>query len=100
VFPTRYEGSPKALLEAMACGLPVVATAAPGVVEIVEHNGNGLLADDGSPEALRAAIEEVVRDGALRWTLGVAARQTVVDFFDMNALIEKEVAIYEELLGA
>lgn len=73
VLPSRYEGYPSALLEAMSLGLPVVAfDASPGIRDCVEHGNNGLLVTNQPPEdipALRDAITRVLTDGELRQRL-------------------------------
>jgi len=67
VLPTRPgEGIPRVLLEAMSAGLPVVTTRTAGIPGLVQHEVNGLLVDEPSPEAVAQAMLIVVRDGALR----------------------------------
>lgn len=74
VLSSRYEGFPNALLEAMAHGLPVVATDCPsGPAEIIENDRNGLLAACGSVEHLAAQLTRALTDGELRRRLGCAA---------------------------
>ena len=65
-----------ALLEAMACGLDVIATRVSGVAELVENEGTGLLADPGSPDSLRAAIQTLL--GAEPGRFGAEARRVIV----------------------
>jgi glycosyltransferase involved in cell wall biosynthesis len=59
VMPSRTEGLPMALIEAAACGRPVVASRVGGIPEIVEHGVNGLLVEPDQVDALAAAIEEI-----------------------------------------
>jgi glycosyltransferase involved in cell wall biosynthesis len=66
VLPSEAEGFGLVLIEAMAAGVPVVATNAPGIRDVVQHEVNGLLVPIGDVPALRAAIECVVTDKALR----------------------------------
>jgi glycosyltransferase involved in cell wall biosynthesis len=77
VLPSHIEGMPNAMLEAMAHGLPVVATDVPGNRDLVEHGRTGLLVPPASAEALAAAIERVIGDAGLRARLGAAAREHV-----------------------
>ena len=70
VFPSRQEGLPVALLEAMAHGCPVVATRVGGIPQLVEHGGSGLLVPPRDPAALRAAIEALLADPDLGRRLG------------------------------
>lgn len=78
VLPSRFEGMPNALLEAMAAGLAVVVTdASPGPLEVVEHGVSGLVVPSDDPEALAAALERLAGDPDLRSRLGAAARDTL-----------------------
>lgn len=80
-LPSHSEGLPMALLEAMAHGLPSVATPVGAVSELVEDRVNGLLVPVGDEEALRAALQELADSVALRERLGRAARETVRERF-------------------
>lgn len=78
VLPSRFEGMPNALLEAMAAGLAVVVTdASPGPLEVVESEINGLVVPSDDPEALSAALDRLAADPLLRERLGASARQTL-----------------------
>jgi glycosyltransferase involved in cell wall biosynthesis len=72
----RGEGLPNALLEAMAWGLPVIATPVAGVRELVRHEVNGLLVPPGDPARLAGALERIVHDPSLAARLGCEARRT------------------------
>lgn len=74
VLASHEEGLPNALLEAMAAGLPCIATSVGGVPELVQHGVTGLLVPPRDPPALAAAIAQVAADPALRRKLGAAAR--------------------------
>jgi glycosyltransferase involved in cell wall biosynthesis len=76
------DGIPNVLLEAMACGVPVVSTAVGGVGEAVQHGVNGLLAEPGDADAVAAHLAALLDDEGCRRRLGTAARQTVVERFD------------------
>lgn len=74
----RSEGAPRAVLEALGAGLPVIASRTGGVPDFVRHEENGLLVQPGDAAALRSAVRRFVRDGALREALRAGARQTSV----------------------
>jgi len=78
VFPTLNEAFGISLIEAMSCGLPVIATPVGGVRDIVEHERDGLMVDVGRAEPLRAAMRRVLDDRGLAASLGGEARRTVV----------------------
>ena len=81
----RREGIPVALMEAMSCGLPVVASRISGVPELVEHERSGLLAPPGDARALAEALTRLHRSPRLRARLGRRARATVRARFDLEA---------------
>lgn len=95
-LPSLAEGSPNALLEAMACGLPAVASAVGGVPEIVDDGASGLLVPPADPEALTAALARLAGDPALRSRLGTAARRRV----ESEHSLEKMVGRYEQLYAS
>jgi glycosyltransferase involved in cell wall biosynthesis len=77
VLPSLWEGLPIALLEAMAAGLPVVATRVAGIDEVIEDGRSGLLVPPADPAALARAITELVDDDERRRCLGQGARERV-----------------------
>lgn len=83
------DGIPNVLVEAMACGLPVVTTTAGGIPELVRHEGNGLLCDPGDVPAIATAVGRLLTDSGLRATLGAAARTTVEREYDVDAAAEE-----------
>lgn len=97
-LPSHREGLPKSLLEAAACGRPMVATDAPGCREIVIHQQTGLLVPIENPQALADAIGELAASGELRARYGAAARQLVVEKMSDQAIGAATVALYHEQL--
>lgn len=86
VLPSRAEGLPLALLEAMSCGLACVATEVDGMVDALDHGRTGLLVPTGDPPALAAAIATLLADPAQRHRLGRAARATAIARHDLQAM--------------
>lgn len=99
VLPSRREGLPKSLLEAAACGRPLIATDVPGCREIARGGVNALLVPLDDPSALAEAIETLMNDGALRAHFGRASRQIVVDNFSNDRVKRDIVALYAKILG-
>jgi glycosyltransferase involved in cell wall biosynthesis len=100
VLPSLEEGFPNAVLEAMAAGKPVVASAVGGIPEAVVHEATGLLVPPGDPTALAEAILAVVGDPARAEQMGRAGQARAKDRFGMERMVTETEAIYEELLGA
>lgn len=97
VLPSRWEGLPLALLEAMGAGLPVVATGVGGVKDVIRDGVNGRLVPPRNPEALAAAVMEIVRRPDRGQVLGDQARNTVKEHYSQEAMLEKLAALYLEL---
>ena len=74
------------LLEAMSCGATVVASATPPVQDVIRHGENGLLVDFFNSDALATTVAEVLIDPTAHRPLGTAARQTVIDRFDLQTV--------------
>jgi glycosyltransferase involved in cell wall biosynthesis len=99
VLPSYREGLPKALLEAAACGKPIVTTDVPGCREIVRHNVNGLLVPVRNAMALADAIGLLLQSPPLRAQFGHAGRLIAEQEFAEHLVIEQTLAIYRGLLG-
>lgn len=100
VHTTRYEGSSLVTLEAMAHGLPVVATRAGGIPDKVRDGDNGRLVEPGDVEGLARGLAELAQDAALREAMGSRGRRRALEGFGWPALAARTVALYEELLAA
>jgi len=92
-----YEGMPYAILDAMAWGLPTVAFAAPGVVDVVRHEQTGLLAPMGDVDALAAQARRLVREPGLADRLGRAARDVIARDHDPKHQIAAFETLYRQL---
>ena len=96
VFPTeRDEAAPLVPLEAMAAGLPVVASDIGGGAELIESGKNGLLVPPASVDSLARAIDSLLADDALRRRMGEAARERIVERYTIEAMTRQTVAVYE-----
>jgi glycosyltransferase involved in cell wall biosynthesis len=98
VLPSRREGLPKSLLEAAACGRPMIATDVPGCREIVIPSDTGLLVPYDDPPALAQAIEALAASPALRARYGAAARALAVARFSAEAIGRQTVDLYRNLV--
>jgi glycosyltransferase involved in cell wall biosynthesis len=98
VLPSYREGLPKALIEAAACGLPLITTDVPGCREVVSRNGtDGILVPVRDHVALADAIRLLDDNRALCVKLGLAARERAIAEFDERIVLEKTFAVYLEL---
>lgn len=91
-----WEGSPVAVMEAMAAGLPVAATAVGGVPELVEHDVTGLLAPAGDTEAFAGALTALACDSRLRREFGNAGRERA-GRFSVAAMVDAYAALFERI---
>lgn len=98
ILPSHSEGLPNAVLEAMAAGLPVIATAVGGVPDVVVDGVTGILVPPHSPPALAEAIARLAADPALRARLGAAGRAAAMGY-SVPACVERHEAVYRQWLG-
>lgn len=99
VLPSRNEGISNTILEAMASGLPVLATAVGGNVELVEHEHNGVLVGVGEVEAMAHALLSYVQSPARVSGQGQQARQSVETRYSIPAMADAYAAVYEQTLA-
>mgnify|MGYP000438590344 CR=1 FL=1 len=96
-LPSYREGLPKVLLEAAACGRPLIATDVAGCREIVRHGENGLLVPLRDSSSLADAIERLLRDAGMRDTMGRKGRLMVESEFSEAMVAQQTLAVYSEL---
>jgi glycosyltransferase involved in cell wall biosynthesis len=94
---SRDEGMPLALLEAMACGRPVVALATGGVIEVVEMNSSGLIVGEGNWQGLGEALIDLVDHPDKRGRMGAAGRQRAEQRFDLADTVNQTATLFRRL---
>jgi glycosyltransferase involved in cell wall biosynthesis len=99
VLPSLYEGLPIAILEAMAAGKPVIATAIPGTDEAVIQGRTGYLVPPQDSGSLAAAIRSMLADPALRKRMGQVGKEMVMKKFSVKAMVRQVTEVYTECLG-
>jgi glycosyltransferase involved in cell wall biosynthesis len=100
VLPSYREGLPKVLLEAAACGRPIVASDVPGCREIVRPNVNGFLVAAKESTGLARAISNLLADPALRFSMGRKGRELVEQEYSAEGIARQTLNLYRELLGS
>jgi glycosyltransferase involved in cell wall biosynthesis len=96
VLPSLYEGHPKALIEAMACGCAVVGSDVSGIRDVVQHDKTGLLCEPSS-DGLATALRRVLAEDTLRERLGRAARTYSVQEYSLERVVRSELAVLAEV---
>ena len=95
VLPSKWEGHPKALLEAMAIGLPCIGTDVPGTRDVLVNGQTGLLVASDDPKKLAVALQRILEDDNLSRRLGAAARAFIVQNYELEVLLERELDLLE-----
>jgi glycosyltransferase involved in cell wall biosynthesis len=93
-LPSQLEGSPNVVLEAMAMGLPVIATRIGGIVDLIEENTTGILIRPGDADELAIALRGLLSDAGLRASLGLAARSRAVEVFSLSRNVQRLIDLY------
>ena len=100
VLPSRWEGMPNALLEAMASGLACVATRVSGSEDVIQHGINGLLVDVENYEEMALALVTLLQDPALAQKYGAEARITIEQGYTLEHALDRYTSIYRRLTGS
>lgn len=100
VLPSRWEGLPYALLDALRAGLPVVCTDIAPLREVVQRAGAGILVPPGDPEALSAALAQLLRCPERARSLGAAGRACVAQHYTLARQLEQLTALYRRLASS
>lgn len=99
VLPSLTEGTPMALLEAMAFGLPVVASDVGGIPEIIDSGENGILVPAANPDKIEEAISTICKDNYFRTKLSEMAKKTIRSKFNINEWVKKIESVYVETIS-
>jgi glycosyltransferase involved in cell wall biosynthesis len=97
ILPSYHEGLPTVLLEAMSCGLPIIATDVRGNRDLISNGENGLLVPPKDSKKMAEAIITLLEDEKLMERLGKNARKTIVENYTWNAVFNKFLKCYESL---
>jgi len=100
LLPSEAESFGMAALEAMACEVPVIATNAGGMPEVVTHGETGYLLPVGDTNAMADCAIEILSDDALHRRMGSAARQVAIDRFDVSRVVPVYRDFYEKVLSS
>jgi glycosyltransferase involved in cell wall biosynthesis len=100
VFPSLYEGFGGALIEAMALGLPIVASDVPAIKEVVEEGRNSLLVPRGDPDALARAVADLLDRADQREAFGRASRRRFEEHFTLDSVVPQMVELYRSVVAA
>lgn len=99
VLPSRWEGMPNALLEAMACGLTCVATRVSGSEDLIQHGFNGLLVETENYTQMAQALILLLRDSQLVREYGAQARQTIEQYYTLDYITNRYIEVYQRVFA-
>jgi glycosyltransferase involved in cell wall biosynthesis len=99
IHPSRKEGQPNAILEAMACGLPVIANLLPGITdEILQTGRYGYLVNVDNPRQFASAIRVLINNQFLRQRVGMQAREHVIKYYSIKQVAQRYVSLYSSII--
>jgi glycosyltransferase involved in cell wall biosynthesis len=96
---SNWEGTPNVVLEAMAAGVPVIATRAGGIPEVVSDSCSGILVEAGDMDAVAAASLRLAADHSMQERMAAAARTAAAERFSLAAMVDATTDVYERVLG-
>ena len=99
IFPSYHEGLPSVILEAMSCGLPIIATDVRGNRDLIINGENGIIVPPKEPKKLAEAINSLLEDEKLMEYLGKNARDTIIKKYTWDIVAKKMLKCYESLIG-
>lgn len=99
VYPSYFEGMPIAVIEAMACGLPVVASNVGGLPDLIKDGVNGILVTPGNPDELASALCTLAGDQSLHHSMALASYKLAYEGFDIDKHVTELVGIYKAVLS-
>lgn len=97
IFPSLSEGMPNVLLEAMSCGIPVVASAIGGIVDVITSGENGLLVPPDDHGALAASVKRLLAGGGAAF--GAMGRKSVIERFSLDTVTDRYIELYKILIS-
>ena len=98
VMPSHYESGPITLLEAMACGAPVISTPVGIAPQLIKNDENGLLVSTNAPEKMAEAVGRLLEDEKLRVKLGINARKTIETGYTWDSVVNKVEKCYQSVI--
>lgn len=98
IHPAHYEGLPTVLLEAMACGRPVISTAVSGALDVIQPEGNGLLVPPHNPVAIADATLHLLKNGGQAESFGQAAHRTIEERYSWSRVSENYMKAYAAVM--
>ena len=99
ILPSRWEGMPNALLEAMACELPCIATRVSGSEDLINNGANGILVEAEQPAEMALALRQIIEDADFAQQLGKAARTTIIRDYQLSNIVNQCLALYKQLIN-